>query len=480
MSNPKIDHPKVFISYAWGTEEYQDKVLSLAKDLMSDGIDVLIDKWSLKEGHNTYAFMEQCVNDPSITNVLILLDEQYEKKANLKSGGVGTETQIISPEIYNMVKQEKFLPVVFERGVDGNIHKPTYLNGLLHFDLSISEQYDYEYQKIVKRLYGIEIYQKPDLGNIPSWLDSSPIVSTRTRSAYDILKTNSSDIVLTEKFTLFLSHLKDKIIQFKNDDDSSDPSYSKYLSAYTDSRSIRDEFLLLIKYVSYIKSGEQNIANMLEATQNLVCLENGLLKEIKLALLHELFIYVIAIYYKNQNLDGLAYFLGKTYFNNDRFGNRAENFNLFFSSHPNIDNAVNKRDGKKYLSGTAQYWIDSLDTETCSKREFVFADILCFNYAVFGKDYHRDWYWFPITYIYSDHENDLMHAFTAKLQSSEYLSKAAQIFGYDNVQEFNKKFTEIEAMYKAGNFREYRYPSAFERAPILCHEINSESLGALK
>ena len=97
----RIEHPKVFISYAWGSEDYKIKVLSFATDLMNDGIEVILDQWSLKEGNDTYAFMEQSATDPTITNVLILLDPVYEKKANGRDGGVGTETQIISPEIYN-------------------------------------------------------------------------------------------------------------------------------------------------------------------------------------------------------------------------------------------------------------------------------------------------------------------------------------------------------------------------------------------
>ena len=104
-----IEHPKVFISYAWGSEDYRLKVRSFATDLMENGIDVLLDQWSLKEGNDTYAFMEQSVTDQTITNVLILLDPIYEKKANGRNGGVGTETQIISPEIYNKVKQEKWV-----------------------------------------------------------------------------------------------------------------------------------------------------------------------------------------------------------------------------------------------------------------------------------------------------------------------------------------------------------------------------------
>ena len=82
---------------------------------------------------------------------LILLDPIYEKKANGRNGGVGTETQIISPEIYNKVKQEKFLPVIFERGENGEIPKTSVLkNNSYIFDLSQEEKYDSEYQRLVK------------------------------------------------------------------------------------------------------------------------------------------------------------------------------------------------------------------------------------------------------------------------------------------------------------------------------------------
>ena len=66
LMKPAIEHPRIFISYAWGTQDYQDRVLALAKDLQMDGIEVLLDKWNLKEGHETYAYMEQSVNDPSV------------------------------------------------------------------------------------------------------------------------------------------------------------------------------------------------------------------------------------------------------------------------------------------------------------------------------------------------------------------------------------------------------------------------------
>ena len=124
MDKP-IENPKVFISYAWGTEDYQQKVLNFAARLKGDGISVVIDKWSMDAGNDTFAFMEKSVRDETINFVLILLDPLYAQKADDRSGGVGTETQIISSEIYNNISQNKFVPIVFERGENNKICKPT-------------------------------------------------------------------------------------------------------------------------------------------------------------------------------------------------------------------------------------------------------------------------------------------------------------------------------------------------------------------
>ena len=102
---------KVFISYSWAV---QARVVELAERLIANGIDVILDVWDLKPGHDKYAFMEQSVNDPSVNKVLIICDKTYTAKADARQGGVGDETVIISPEIYGRMNQEKFIPIAFE------------------------------------------------------------------------------------------------------------------------------------------------------------------------------------------------------------------------------------------------------------------------------------------------------------------------------------------------------------------------------
>ena len=93
-------NPKLFISYSWTSPAHEQWVLNLATELRESGVDVILDKWDLKEGHDAHAFMEKMVADQAIKKVALICDQLYSEKANGRSGGVGIEAQIISPEIY--------------------------------------------------------------------------------------------------------------------------------------------------------------------------------------------------------------------------------------------------------------------------------------------------------------------------------------------------------------------------------------------
>jgi SEFIR domain len=114
VSKGSIDQPKVFISYSWTSSTHEQWVLELAQRLSGDGIVVILDKWDLREGQDKHAFMEQMVKDVSINKVLVICDRVYQEKADSRSGGVGTETQLISKKVYENTGQEKFIPIVRE------------------------------------------------------------------------------------------------------------------------------------------------------------------------------------------------------------------------------------------------------------------------------------------------------------------------------------------------------------------------------
>lgn len=181
--------PVVFISYSWTNDEHVQKVLDLAKRLMSDGIDVKIDKWDLKEGQDKYDFMEMMVKDDSISKILIICDRRYSEKANSRKGGVGSETQIITPEIYNNIQQTKFVPIIFERDEKGNEYLPAFLKSRIYIDLSVLEKYEDEYIHLIRVIFERPENQKPPIGIPPSYLFEEKAASvTKTISKINQFK----------------------------------------------------------------------------------------------------------------------------------------------------------------------------------------------------------------------------------------------------------------------------------------------------
>ncbi|RPD41535.1 SEFIR domain-containing protein [Chitinophaga barathri] len=170
----------VFISYSWTTPEHQDWVTSLATRLMQDGVEVKFDKWELKEGHNKYIFMETMVTSEEIDKVLIVVDKEYAKRADERKGGVGTETLIITPKVYENVKQEKFIPLVREINDEGKAYLPAYLDGRIYIDFCNQEQFETSYERLLRNIYNRPEHSKPKKGQPPGYLTEETPMHFRT------------------------------------------------------------------------------------------------------------------------------------------------------------------------------------------------------------------------------------------------------------------------------------------------------------
>ena len=241
---------------------------------------------------------------------------------------------------------------------------------------------------------------------------------------------------------------------------------------------MRDEFLQAFLLVPYIEGSPKVVAECLEGMAVKFNRDYSLMKDIRKTVLHELFIYLIAIYFKTQNYEALSYTINKTYFGPTYQRQLdGQSFRIFYSNDENLDKAVNQRDNKNYYCGTANFWIEHINIDVCSKAEFVFADEFCYNAALLIPNYDDSWYWFPQTYVYAVRDDFMMRTFSIKLKSKEHLNIATSIFGYTSTDAFIKKFKEIETAFREGKLRDYRYGSAFESASVICGFIKAEELG---
>ena len=168
-----MSNKRVFVSYSWSSEHHVDWVVELAQQLMANGIDVELDKWSTVEGQDLNVFMEKMVNDPTIDRVLIISDESYTRKANERKGGVGTESQIISPQIYQSVDQKKFIPIVRERDGEGKVFLPTFLTSRKYFDFSNDDEFSLSLELLIRNIFDKPLAAKPIIGRPPAYLNDS-------------------------------------------------------------------------------------------------------------------------------------------------------------------------------------------------------------------------------------------------------------------------------------------------------------------
>ena len=204
-----MENPKVFISYSWHPEENKIRVQRLAERLMQDGVNVILDIWDLKHGHDKYVFMEQMVKDPDIKKVLVICNEDYALKADARKGGVGTESTIMSGDIYSLAEQTKLIPILME-WKNGEACLPTFLKSRMYIDMSSNETYELGYDQLLRDIYSKPLLRKPALGKMPSYLEADEPVLLSTAREQQKLK---EKIDQSSDLQTWIARYCDKIIE---------------------------------------------------------------------------------------------------------------------------------------------------------------------------------------------------------------------------------------------------------------------------
>lgn len=172
--SPKLENPKTFISYSWSSPEHEEWVIDLATELEESGVHVVLDKWDLGEGADKFAFMEKMVSDPTVRKVIAVCDRQYAEKADGRQGGVGTETQIISKEVYEQVepadRDQKFVALIAEKDEEGTPYIPTFLKSRIYVDMSDSSLRVESFERLLRWIYDQPLHKRPERGRPPAYL----------------------------------------------------------------------------------------------------------------------------------------------------------------------------------------------------------------------------------------------------------------------------------------------------------------------
>jgi SEFIR domain. len=159
-SKDKLRNPRVFISYSWGNSEVQEWVKNLTVQLCDNGVNARLDMYHLKAGYD----MPQWMTDEVIKadKVLLICDEYYAEKANLRKAGVGWETMIVQGDMLTQGLNNKYIAISygdFDRSI------PIYMKSKLAMS---KEEIDLDIKNLLANIY--ELDNTPEVKEIPTWI----------------------------------------------------------------------------------------------------------------------------------------------------------------------------------------------------------------------------------------------------------------------------------------------------------------------
>jgi len=434
--------PKLFISYSWSSPVYEKWVLDFASQLRKSGVDAILDKWDLKEGYDAVAFMERMVVDPEIKKVAIISDKIYAEKSDDRAGGVGTEAQIISRELYEKQEQDKFVAVVVQKDEVGKPYLPTYYKSRKYIDLSEPGTYGESFEQLVRWVFDKPLYVKPDLGKKPSFLDEGEFISLGTtalfKRAIDAIRNNKACAsgAMDEYLTTFSEHLEKVRIEKSGGefDDAVVKSIEDFLPH-------RNEAIQLFVAISQYASDNENIQKIHRFFERLIPYINrpehvGQWSKWDfdnfIFIVHELFLYAVAVLIKHERFDQANFLMEQKYYvpGNSDYGRNAMVSFIIFRKYMLSLERRNKRLELKRLSVRADLLKERCVGTGVEFRHLMQADFVLFMRAdIATKGASKRWW--PETLLYLGDFHSEFEIF-ARAVSKKYFDRVKCLLAIDS------------------------------------------------
>lgn len=439
--------PKLFISYSWTTPDHEEWVLRLATELRdSGGVDVILDKWDLREGHDAHAFMEKMVTDGAIKKVVLVCDQGYVKKANERHAGVGTEAQIISPEIYSQQSQSKFVAVIAERDGEGKPFVPVFYASRIYIDLSSADVYSENYERLLRWIHDKPLHEKPAIGKRPAFLDERPSESLQTsvlfRRAADAVRESRGhcDGTVSEYFDTFAANMvKLNIVR------DGRPLDDLVVERIEDFMSYRNELAELFVLLARYRATEQSWISMHRFFESILTYyfmpaEEGGSDEILdhyRFVGHELFIHAVAALVQFERFDGIAYLFDQGYYveaMSQRRGNGAMSFSYLRRPAKSLETR-NNRLGLRRESVHSDMLLERCQKSPIRHDLLVQADFLAFmRDCAYCLSTGADQSWWPILLARMSFHHGVFPIFV-RAESRAYFERLKSILGVERKED---------------------------------------------
>ena len=455
--------PKVFISYSWTTQAHRDRIREWAERLLIDGVDVILDQFDLQEGQDKYAFMERMVTDDAVSHVLAFCDHEYAEKADARKKGVGVESQIISKEVYDRVKQSKFIPVVCEFNENGVPYLPRFFASRIWLDFSTPEAVNDNWERLIRLLYGKPLNQKPEVGRAPSYVtEESSIPAFPARAKFQTFR--QAFIQDKKGLNLYRQDFIDQCIDYANQlrvrtQPDAETLAEKILEDCSALRQIRDLLVDWILLEAASDSSDGFSESLLETLERILDLKsrpeevtqwNESWFEAHRLFAYETFIYIVAALLRARAFGELNNVFTSHYLRprSERSGDiRFDTFDTFYA-YSDVLNSLLAPAGRKLLSPAAELIKRQAQREDISFDDVMEADLLILLMTFVTPNTK----WYPQTLYYASWHNDF--PFFMRASQHKNFEKLAKITGVPTADALREQVKQGHERLETGRWHE--------------------------
>lgn len=456
---------RAFVSYSWSSPTHEAWVINLATRLREDGVDVILDKWDLKPGHDAYQFMESMVTDPTVTKVMMVCDKAYVDKADSRSGGVGTESQIISPELYGNGAQDKYAALMTDEDEAGSAHIPVFYRGRIFVDFRSANNFEEKYEELLRWLIDRPQHVKPKIGTVPeSIIEATPVATatqSRARRAEEAIRQGAAGAagLIREYGDSLINELKASYPQETNEE----PFDETIIKAASSMRPYLRQFAELVTTVVRFSEQSKPWERVLDVHEQLGILmyADPELKSYNThqfdaykIVAHEAFLSTIALALDEARFDLVETAVKRAYLVRDNNGANLPATSSFsiFSQHVGSLTYRKQRLQLNRLSLFADILKDTYQNGSVPNFEALMqADFVLYLCTTHQKANSK---WYPETLVYASDRYSPFSIF-ARSESLAYFNRLAPVLRVKTIEEFKTRITEINSDTQASQMFNY-------------------------
>ncbi len=385
----------------------------------------------------------------------MICDKAYVEKANARSGGVGTESQIISPELYGKGAQDKFSALMTDEDDEGKPHVPVFYKGRIFIDFRHADKFEESYEELLRWLVDRPQYVKPKLGIVPETILQTQPVATATQSranrAMEAIRQGSSSAagLVQEYGDALYAELKLLGPVEKPDEPFDDTILSSVAAMRPYLRQLAEVVAATTKFCEDDRVW-QRVLSVYEQLGTLMFRDPELTRwnthqfDAHKIVMHDAFLTVIALALEAERFDLVQAALIRAYLVREHSGADRPATSDFTVFYQYVESLKSRKQRLKLnrISLHADIFKEAHPSGSLPSFESLMqADFVLYLAASGPRSSGR---WYPFSLVYASDRFSPFPLF-ARAESSIYLKRIAPILGVETVEEFKQQIADAQA-----------------------------------